>query len=319
MLEGGAVAQQGATKSARSAKIGPRSRVFLIEGRRPADSWRLCQSLAELPGYFKKGLFSETPPGAAMKYSALPDELAQEMREWVWTYSAAELERLQPEIADWLAQNRLDLCQLLARQVDDTLVVAIQKGFFKELAFAELFRNRYEERLRGRFLKWGAEWNAAFDLTQGVFINFLVRGLRRYQPSCEPTSRFWGYLHKAAYNFWIAKEIRPRRPELVNLNNRAGDTDVLLEVQRREAEARLVTALGQLPAELREVLELQIDGFSPAQAATKMGMPVKSFYGLLHRARKRLQEMLGIELPPSTRGRPRKENPMGPEDPDSEP
>jgi len=88
-----------------------------------------------------------------------------------------------------------------------------------------------------------------------------------------------------------------------DLQTVSGRTDVVAEVERRAAEERLTKALTQLTNDLREVMELQLDGTSPEESARQLGITVKQVYGRLFRARQRLAETLDLQLPPSNRGR----------------
>jgi RNA polymerase sigma-70 factor (ECF subfamily) len=251
-----------------------------------------------------------------MKQPDVSGGLAQRIEDWVWDCAATELEELQPEVAAWLARDRIDLSRLLAEQSDETLALAVSKGFFEAAAFAELFRNRYEDRLLRWFRRWGAEQNAVFDLTQEVFLKFRQNGLRSYNPDWP----FSSYVYTAAHNLWVAREYRRRRPALTNsLDAHPAPGGVVEEVERREAEGRLAAALARLPAELRAVAELLFDGVSAHEAARRLGTTVKRVYGRAHRARRRLAEALGIHRPRSNRGRKPKKGPTGPADRPSQP
>jgi RNA polymerase sigma-70 factor (ECF subfamily) len=244
------------------------------------------------------------------------DELAQQIEDWVWDYAEGELDQLQAEVAAWLARERVDLRRLLAEQSDETLALAVRKGFFEAAAFTELFRNRYEARLVRWFRRWGVEQNAVFDLTQEVFLRFREDGLKRYNPD-RP---FGSYLYAAAHNLWVAREYRRRRPALADdLDTRPAPGGVVEEAERREAEERLGAALARLPADLRAVAELLFDGVPADEAARRLGTTVKRVYGRAHRARRRLAEALGIHLPRSNRGRKPKLDPTAPADRPSQP
>jgi RNA polymerase sigma-70 factor (ECF subfamily) len=246
-----------------------------------------------------------------MKQPEVSGGLGQRIEDWVWDCAATELEELQPEVAAWLARERIDLCRLLAEQSDETLALAVSKGFFETAAFAELFRNRYEQRLFRWFRRWGAEQNAVFDLTQEVFLKFRRNGLRSYNPDWP----FGSYVYTAAHNLWVAQEYRRRRPVLADhLDSHPAPGGVVEEVERREAEARLGAALARLPADLRTVAELLFEGVSADEAARRLGTTVKRIYGRAHRARRRLAEALGIDRPRFDRGRKPKKDPTRPAD-----
>ena len=81
-----------------------------------------------------------------------------------------------------------------------------------------------------------------------------------------------------------------------------------MEQRKREMEQRIREALTGLPQEYREVLELLLHNpsLTPAKIAESLKIPVKRVYRVLNKARRMLAEQLGLTLPPSKRGRPRK-------------
>jgi RNA polymerase sigma factor (sigma-70 family) len=239
------------------------------------------------------------------------DDLVHRIEDWVWDYSEGELEQLEREVAAWLARARTDLRHPLAAQADETLAQAVKKGFFSAPAFTELFCHRFEGRLLTWFHRWGVEENTAFDLAQEVFLKFHVNRLEGYNPDMP----FVCYLRRMAYNLFVTRCCRGRRPVptddlgWVQAANGAED-----EAERREAEGWLEEKLAELPADLRAVMELHLEGLSPQEAAHTLGTTVKVFYGRLHRARVRLAAALDVPLPPSNRGRKPKKDRSRPED-----
>lgn len=233
---------------------------------------------------------------------------AQRWSDWVWDRSRAELERLEPNLAARLARRGLDLRGLLACQADETLALAVQKGFFVVLAFTELLRNRYEERMLGWFLRWRVEANTALDLKQELFLKFHDRQLKGYDPN-KPNSSFSCYLRQAAYNLYVTRCYRGHRPvPTADLEWVPGTANVEDEAERHEAEQILQKKLAELPDPLRAVMELHLAEYPPEECAERLGITVKQFYGRLFRARCRLAAALDLHLSPSKRGRPPKKD-----------
>ena len=333
-------------------------------GRVPWDGVRKRGPVCAAGGVSTRGPRKESSEGAGVRDSTGSCHeaicvggraLALHFQDWVWDLTTSELEQLDGELAAWRHREREGLYRLLAEQADETLALAIQKGFFRRSAFAELFPRRCERRLIGWFRRWGTEANSALDLrrrSSSSSTGTAWRSTNRADPSMggvrgslpaavfprelqfpslknlrkaalgndRRTPPFNAYLCKTAHNLWVTRECRGPRPVLKNNfeidpapggvhQDPVGDA-----VELREAEARLSEALAKLTEEDRAVLQLHFDGLSANQIADSLQITVKQVYRRLHRARRRLAELLGIELPPDNRGRKPKKDQTKPED-----
>jgi RNA polymerase sigma factor (sigma-70 family) len=161
-------------------------------------------------------------------------------------------------------------------------------------------------------ISFGAEANEAFDLAQGVFLNFYRRRLQTFAPQ----QAFLAYLRQAAYHLWIAF-VRRRRPDLsAKLDAGPAPGCVEDEFFRRELQERLETALSRLPDRERQIMQLTLDGQKPADIAPLLGLTKVRVFRLLWQARNRLAEDLQIDRPPTTRGRkprPKSDDPEPPQ------
>jgi DNA-directed RNA polymerase specialized sigma24 family protein len=84
--------------------------------------------------------------------------------------------------------------------------------------------------------------------------------------------------------------------------------DVEEESARREMERRLAEAMADLPPDQRAVLELHfLENLSHKEIAGRLGITTHASQQRLFKARRALEECLELTLPPTNRGRPRRE------------
>jgi RNA polymerase sigma-70 factor, ECF subfamily len=234
-----------------------------------------------------------------MNGSTVPPEIAEQFEECVWGDLAGEPQALAGDLRAQLQGLGASVPQLLAPQLDETLALAFQKRFFPGEAFTELY-NRYWQRVGCWVARLGVEANEAFDLAQGVFLNFYRLRLHTYHPE----QSFEAYLRRAARNWWIAKVSRRRRPDLTpDLDTGPAPGRVEDEACHRELQARVSRALARLPDEQRRVMELTLEGQQPADIAPVLGIATLRVCRLLWKARNTLAEELNVSRPPTNRGR----------------
>ena len=101
---------------------------------------------------------------------------------------------------------------------DETLVLAIQKGFFSKLAFEELLVKRYTERLYCWFFRRGTKPELADDLKQEIFCKFWEDRIRSFDPA---RGSFQGFLWTTARNLWVQRVKRERHGWAADLYLRA--------------------------------------------------------------------------------------------------
>jgi RNA polymerase sigma-70 factor (ECF subfamily) len=238
-----------------------------------------------------------------MDSSEMLAALAQQFEDDVWACPGSAL---RPSEETFRAQCRgsgVRLGDVLDEQSDEALAVSIQKDFFRKLAFVALLHDRYEEKLIRWFVGFGTKGDQAFDLAQEIYLRLYRSGLKGY----DPERVFEAYLFAIARNLWIEKVCRKRKQPQVTCclgDVPARDTTT---VETAELEAAIEQALDRLPASYREMLGWSIQGDEPAEIARRLGIPIKTVYAQLFKARKKMAEQLGVPWPCSGRGRPRKE------------
>lgn len=159
-----------------------------------------------------------------------------------------------------------------------------------EDAFGELVA-RMGPRLKGYFLRQGADEATAEDLTQNAFLRVL-QSARRYRPE----GRLDAFFLRVARNLWI--DHRRRGPPSVRAEGAArdgGGAPSPAELAgRSDRAARLRQALADLDGDTRELLELAVlQGLPYRDVAGILGIPVGTVKSRVFYALRRLREQLG--------------------------
>jgi len=143
-------------------------------------------------------------------------------------------------------------------------------------------------RLKGFFLRQGAQINTADDLAQDVFVRAL-QGLDRYQPA----GRLDAFLLRIARNLWI-DHCRRKRPLPAsdafydNPDPGAGPSDLALQKDRT---AWVRAQFCRLEESTRELLDLAILQRLPyAEVSVILGIPVGTVKSRVHYALRHLRE-----------------------------
>jgi RNA polymerase sigma factor (sigma-70 family) len=218
---------------------------------------------------------------------------AESLDTLVWQWPPEQLKRLEPVLPPLLATLDVGLPEVLGEISDESLALSVQKDFLLKPAFEELFVNRYTVYLHRWFFKWRTESHRVLDLTQQIFLKFLEKRLGSY----KPTESFRGYLRQTAYYLWVEKVHRPRRPcglESIPEPLASGATPESGALGR-EMEERIESALQRLPEEQQRVLRDTMSDKSADEIAQHMGIPKQRVFMLLFRARRRMEQELGIE------------------------
>ncbi len=146
-------------------------------------------------------------------------------------------------------------------------------------------------RLKGFFLRLGAQDSTAEDLTQDVFLRVL-HSMDRYQES----GRLDAYLLRIARNLWIDSR---RRQRPVAAGERADETaderghGPVALADLHDRAARLRAELARCDADTRELLELAVLQRLPyAEVGVILGIPVGTVKSRVHYALRRLRERL---------------------------
>ena len=141
----------------------------------------------------------------------------------------------------------------------------------------------------------------AQDLTQETYLRAL-RSFDTFQPGSN--SRAW--LLRIQYNLFCTQYRRGRRMPLMWLDEGEADPSLDLPSHEPGPEEQIVReldreavrrAIARLPEDFRTAVTLvDIHGLSCAEAATVMGVPRGTILSRLHRARRRLDEIMMPEL-----------------------
>jgi RNA polymerase sigma-70 factor (ECF subfamily) len=220
-----------------------------------------------------------------------------------------ELPARERGLRQGMKDHQFDPRDVIAAQVNKTLVLAMQRNFFFREVFDE-FCCRFEPIIRSWLIHWGVEYHRAFDLAQTLLLDCFRKRLRTYDLE---QGNLEGYLRRATYNLWMAKDVRPAGPKFSSLPEELlqRGPDAEEELAGREMEQRLDVEMARLPQEQRAVLDLHYrEHLSHADIAARLGISTKDSQRRLFQARRILEERLGLSLPPTKRGRPRRAPPL---------
>jgi len=212
----------------------------------------------------------------------------------IWEETAARLKEREPHL---VSQRAGCLSEFLRELSDESLALAIQKGFLRKVAFEELFVTRYTAYLARWFYRWRTDPELALDLTQQLFVSFLASGLASFRP----TGSFRAYLWQAARNLRI--DVVRRRKKLCSLEGvpeRTGNgTSPEHEAEGHEMEERVEAALQRLPEAQQVVLRETMKGRTADEIASALGLAKRCVFMRLFHARRQMEKELG--LPTRTR------------------
>jgi RNA polymerase sigma factor (sigma-70 family) len=219
-----------------------------------------------------------------MDRADLPSPRTEALDALIWEGSDDELRRWPRD------RSGPGVAESLRPLSDESLALAIRRGFLLKEAFEELFVRRYEVYLGRWFYRWGSDPHTAQDLTQQLFLNFYAKRLASYQP----TDNFRAYLWKAAYHLWVQKVHRGRR--LLPLGGvpepRARDAGPEGEAVGRETQERIEAALRRLAPDPQRVLRETLAGKNADEIAADMGLSKRAVFMHLFRARRRVEQAL---------------------------
>jgi RNA polymerase sigma factor (sigma-70 family) len=213
--------------------------------------------------------------------------MAEMMETAAWQGSASVLAGFEPHVPAWLELMGLTVEQVLAEVSDEGLVLAMQKRFLWGQTLLELFHNRYEERLRRWFFRWGARADQLSDFVHDLFVKFFTNACRDYQP----TGNFRSYLWTSAYHLWL-ESLRKKKPKSSSTlpeptANGAGPVESLLEAEMNDLYDK---AIQTLPPVQQQVLRRTMAGQTAGKIAGKMALEVTAVYRALFKARRAVEE-----------------------------
>jgi RNA polymerase sigma-70 factor (ECF subfamily) len=206
-------------------------------------------------------------------------------------------EQLKSQETSFAAEFSLLGCRVedaLGEMSDESLVLAAQKGFFRAQALTVVF-DRYERPLFHWFFRWGARSDDAEDLRQAVYVKILKSVLRLYRP-VEGSSRNWrSYLWITARRLFLELRRKKKPGSLNGIPERPdhGPGPEQLAVEK-ELHERFETALPRLPTEEQLVLRSTVEGRSADTIAAENRWPKSTVFRLLFRARRRIEQELGL-------------------------
>ena len=160
-----------------------------------------------------------------------------------------------------------------------------------DAALEALYRQHQRMILRTAY-RLTRSMNDAEDVLHGLFVRLLQRQVR-LSPGAEPGP----YLHRAAVN--LALDVLRRRHRILPLEalppeNEASEPRQLRLVDSSEIGERLRAGLASLPGRQAEVFVLRhVEGYSNQEIGRMLGISWGTVAVTLHRARRRLQQLLG--------------------------
>jgi RNA polymerase sigma-70 factor (ECF subfamily) len=214
------------------------------------------------------------------------------------------------DLRESLRALRLRPAALAEGQTDQALVCAFQKGFFADEAFDQMVA-RYEARIWSFLMRLTGDHDLAWDLTQDVWLRCFQTQLRSYVPSeAGPVSYLLAMARNRCVEWMRSRKNRPTAPLPRDLGG-LGPAEAGLEGEEAAAATekladRVRVVMVQLPPGQRAVFELCLEGKSHAEVARRLGITPTASALRLFKVRQALAALLGLSLPPTRRGRPRK-------------
>jgi RNA polymerase sigma-70 factor (ECF subfamily) len=214
------------------------------------------------------------------------------LEKQVWQDPPDRLTELESTLPARLAGCRLRAAEVLAEFSDESLALAIQKSFLWKQAFEELFVNRYTTYLARWFYQWGMNPDQGQELMQQLFCRFLDTRLASFQPDRS----FRSYLWQVARNRYIDALRRAHKgyPLETITEPPTGAEGPEDEAVRRETERSIEAALLRLPPTEQRVLRETMNGHSADEIAALLNLPKSRVFVLLFRARRRMEQVLGL-------------------------
>jgi RNA polymerase sigma-70 factor (ECF subfamily) len=168
---------------------------------------------------------------------------------------------------------------------DEALMLAYQRG--NAVAFECLYR-RHKDGLFAFLYRSCPQRDRVEELAQEAWM-----GVIKAAPSYEPKARFRTWLYQIARNRLVDMWRRqPPELQLPEVPEAMAATDIDLPEHRAE---QLLRAIGRLPAEQRDTLLLQQQGFSQREVAEITGVGEETVKSRLRYARNQLRTSLGDE------------------------
>ncbi len=210
-----------------------------------------------------------------------------ETRLWEWPAEA---------LADWESAVRAatgdrpaPVRDALSWLSDETLALAVQKGFLLHATFEELFVSRYLPAIMRWLYHWRTDCHEAEELVQQLFLKFYENRLHNFHAERS----FRAYLRQALWNLWVER-YRGRRtfplPETSDIP--APEERPEQAALRLELERDIQDALERLEPEERLVLSETMSGRTADEIAARTKQPKQRVFRLLFNARRHMERLL---------------------------
>jgi RNA polymerase sigma-70 factor (ECF subfamily) len=184
-----------------------------------------------------------------------------------------------------------------SKNTDQQLVARVQQG---EKAAFDLLVLRYQSRIVNLVSRFVRNPSDALDVTQEAFLKAY-----RAMPSFRGDSAFYTWLYRIAVNTaknWLA--VQSRRAADAELDyeeiERIEGSSALKDyatperlLLRDEIQATVITAIGDLPEDLRLAITLrEVEGLSYEEIAAVMACPIGTVRSRIFRAREAIDKLL---------------------------
>lgn len=173
-------------------------------------------------------------------------------------------------------------------ETDAELVAGVRRGSREA---AGRLAERYLRPCRAVALSIVREVAGAEDVCQDAFVYAMER-----IDDCRQPERFGAWLLQIVRNRsrnYVRDDKSGRGVALEGLATASNRPSPAVDAERAELRDRLLTALGELPQDRREVVLLHdLEGWTHREIAERMALPAGTVRSHLHHARKRLRELL---------------------------
>jgi RNA polymerase sigma-70 factor (ECF subfamily) len=221
------------------------------------------------------------------------ETLAAALGEVIWTLPDSQLRAAEPAFRALLAAGGWNVPGVLREMPDETLAVAVQKGFLRTEAFEEWLVNRYEKVLLRWFYSRTGNWENAQDLTQELYLKLLRKDP---SPAYDPSHLFSPWLWTVVRNMQISDWRRQQKHVgLCDLALPSSAPAPQEEAAARELESRADAVILELPDPQQPVLRAAMNGASADEIALKVGLPKQRVFQLLFKARRFVERALGLD------------------------
>jgi len=179
------------------------------------------------------------------------------------------------------------------REIELRLVARLKAG---DAAAFEAIYEAYRPRLYSFLVRLSRRRDVAEDLLEETWLRLVKRAGELRDDSCVGAwlftvarHLFLSWCRHRALDDWRLSELTPSWPTPA-----AGETP-FEAVARSQTERRLETALAQLATQDRELLLLvSVEGFTPSEAASALGLAPEALRKRLQRARERLADAMVV-------------------------